>query len=301
MNMKYEIGEVFRYNNKTYMCVDDSQDHGVACAFCALFERARELCKHVDCDEVHFEEVHEPREGMLFRASDGNMYQFFLDNDPYECPICACDDLACLDCDTITNEAFPGYANTKDAHWLLLYRGESKEHKCESKEVDKMERYLELHVTQVDDNEVSFKINRQYHRGDDFCTAGDEFEASNGVMLISESVPGFFVSDDTLVFNVCGDAPDCDDKTLTVTHKQFALIMQAVNEYNETDGAGYEKPWPQAGDEFYCVEADGSVGKDTFKARYDHYKTMHKIGNCFKTEKEAKEMADKFKSMLKGE
>lgn len=301
MIRKYEIGEVFRYNNKTYMCVDDSSDHGVACAFCALFERERELCKQTDCCEVHFEEVCEPREGMLFRASDGNMYQFFLDNDPYECPICACDNPDGLACDTISNEAFPGYANTKDAHWLLLYRGESKEHKCESKEVSKMERYLELHVTQVDDNEVSFKINRQYHRGDEFCTAGKEFEASNGVLLISESVPGFFVSDDKLVFNVCGVKPECDNTTLTVTHKQFALIMQAINEYNETDGAGYEKPWPQAGDEFYCVEADGSVGKDTFKAIYEHYRTMCKIGNCFKTEKEAKAMAEKFKSMLKGE
>jgi hypothetical protein len=301
MSRKYEIGEVFRYNNKTYMCVDDSSDHGVACAFCALFERERELCKQTICRRAHFEEVHEPRERMLFRASDGNMYQFFLDNDPYECPICACDDLACLDCDTITNEAFPGYSNMGDGHWLLLYRGEPKEHKCESKKVDKMERYLELHVTRVDDNEVSFKINRQYHRGDEFCTAGKKFEASNGMLLISESVPGFFVSDDKLVFTVCGVIPECDNTTLTVTHKQFALIMQAINEYNETNGAGYEKPWPQAGDEFYRVDADGSVRKDTFKDIYDYYKTVRKIGNCFKTKKEAKAMAEKFKSMLKGE
>ena len=173
--------------------------------------------------------------------------------------------------------------------------------KCESKEASKMERYLELHVIQVYANDVSFQINRQYHRGTDFCAAGKKFEASNGVLLISESVPGVFESGDKLVFTVCGDILECDDTKLTVTHKQFALIMQAINEYNETNGAGYEKPWPQAGDEFYSVEADGSVRKDTFKSIYNHYRSMCKIGNCFKTEREAKEMAEKFKSMLKGE
>ena len=300
MKKEYEIGEVFRRNNKTYMCVDDSPSHGVGCSVCAVFEQDREFCKQANCCEVHFEEVREPREGMLFRASDGNMYQFFHDNDPDESPICACDNLELLDCETISNEAFPGFVSAADEHWRL-YRAELKEHKCESKEVSKMERYIELHVIQVYANDVSFQINRQYHRGTDFCAAGKAFEASNGVLLISESVPGVFVSGDKLVFTVCGDILECDDTTLKVTHKQFALIMQAINEYNETNGAGYEKPWPQAGDDFYHVEADGSVKKDTFKSIYDYYRSMCKIGNCFKTESEAKEMAEKFKSMLKGE
>lgn len=164
-----------------------------------------------------------------------------------------------------------------------------------------MERYLELHVTQVDNNGVKFQINRQYHRGDDFCTAGDEFEASNGVMLISESVPGFFVSDDTLVFNVCGDAPDGDDRTLTVTHKQFALIMQAINEYNETDGAGYEKRWPQADDLYHYVNTNGIVKSSHYSVGCFIDESRRKVGNFFETEEEAKEMAEKFKSMLKGE
>lgn len=300
MKKDYEIGEVFRRNSKTYMCVEDSPSNGVGCSVCAVHEQDHEFCKQTNCCEVHFEEVREPREGMLFRASDGKLYQFFLDNDPNESPICACDNLELLDCETISNEAFPGFVIAADEHWRL-HRAELKEHECESKEASKMERYLELHVTQVDDNEVSFKINRQYHRGTDFCTAGKKFEASNEVLLISESVPGVFVSDDKLVFTVCGDILECDDTKLTVTHKQFALIMQAINEYNETNGAGYEEPWPQAGDEFYRVDADGSVRKDTFKSIYDYYKTVRKIGNCFKTEKEAKAMADKFKSMLKGE
>lgn len=300
MKKEYEVGEVFRRNNKTYMCVDDSPSHGVGCAVCAMHEQDHELCKQTSCCEVHFEEVREPREGMLFRASDGKLYQFFHDNDPNESPICACDNLELLDCETISNEAFPGFVIAADEHWRL-YRAELKEHECESKETSKMERYLELHVIQVYANDVSFKINRQYHRGTDFCAAGRKFEASNGVLLASESVPGFFVGGDKPVFTVCGDILECDDTKLTVTHKQFALIMQAINEYNETNGAGYEKPWPQSGDEFYHVEADGSVKKDTFKSIYDYYKSMCKIGNCFKTEKEAKEMAEKFKSMLKGE
>lgn len=300
MKKEYEIGEVFRHNNKTYMCVDDPPAHGVGCSVCAVFEQDHEFCKQTSCAKVHFEEVREPREGMLFRASDGNMYQFFLDNDPNESPISACDNLELLDCETISNEAFPGWLNAADANWRL-YRAELKEHECELKEANKMERYIELHVTQVDDNEVSFKINKQLHCCTDFCAAGKKFEASNGVLLISESVPGVFEIGDKLVFTVCGAIWECDNTELTVTHKQFALIMQAVNEYNETDGAGYEKHWPQAGDEFYRVDADGSVRKDTFKSIYDYYKTVCKIGNCFKTEKEAKEMAEKFKSMLKGE
>lgn len=300
MNRKYEIGEVFRRNNKTYMCVEDSPSNGVGCSVCAVFEQDHAFCKQANCCEAHFEEVRVPREGMLFRASDGKLYQFFLDNDPNESPICACDNPGLLDCETISNEAFPGFVSAADEHWLL-YRAESKEHECESKEASKMERYLELHVIQVYANDVSFQINRQYHRGTDFCAAGRKFEASNGVLLTSESVPGFFVGGDKLVFTVCGDILECDDTKLTVTHKQFALIMQAINEYNETNGAGYEKPWPQSGDEFYHVEADGSVKKDTFKSIYDYYKSMCKIGNCFKTEREAKEMAEKFKSMLKGE
>lgn len=300
MKTDYEIGEVFRRNNKTYMCVEDSLSNGVGCSRCAVHEQDHEFCKQTNCDEVHFAEVREPREGMLFRASDGKLYQFFLDNDPNEGPICACDNLELLDCETISNEAFPGFVITDDAYWRL-YRAELKEHECESKEEDKMERYIELHVIQVYANDVSFQINRQYHRGTDFCAAGRAFEASNGVLLTSESVPGFFVGGDKLVFTVCGDILECDDTKLTVTHKQFALIMQAINEYNETNGAGYEKPWPQAGDEFYHVEADGSVKKDTFKSIYDYYRSMCKIGNCFKTESEAKEMAEKFKSMLKGE
>ena len=300
MKKEYEIGEVFRYNNRTYMCVDDSAAHGNSCTRCALLEQDHELCNHNCCCKFHFEEVREPREGMLFRASDGNMYQFFLDNDPNESPICACDNPGLLDCETISNEAFPGFVSAADEHWRL-YRAELKEHKCESKEVSKMERYIELHVIRVYADDVSFQINRQYHRGTDFCAAGKAFEAGNGVLLISESVPGVFVSGDKLVFTVCGAILECDDTTLTVTHKQFALIMQAINEYNETNGAGYEKPWPQAGDDFYHVEADGSVRKDTFKSIYNHYRSMCKIGNCFKTEREAKEMAEKFKSMLKGE
>ena len=299
MKKEYEIGEVFRYNNRTYMCVDDSAAHGNSCTRCALLEQDHELCNHNCCCKFHFEEVREPREGMLFRASDGNMYQFFLDNDPHESPICACDNPGLLDCETISNEAFPGFVSAADEHWRL-YRAELKEHECESKEASKMERYIELHVIQVDDNDVSFQINKQYHRGTDLCAAGRKFEAGNGVLLISESVPGVFVSGDKLVFTVCGDILECDDTTLKVTHKQFALIMQAINEYNETNGAGYEKPWPNNNDKYFFVDCDASVRSMIYN-NDSLSKTMNNIGNCFKTEKEAKEMAERVKKVLKGE
>ena len=164
-----------------------------------------------------------------------------------------------------------------------------------------MERYLELHVIQVYANDVSFKINRQYHRCDEFCAAGKAFEASNGVLLTSESVPGFFVGGDKLVFTVCGAILECDDTKLTVTHKQFALIMQAINEYNETNGAGYEKTWPQTGDLYYYVDTDGSVESCQYADKYDIDNNRRKAGNFFKTEEAAAIVAKRVRKALKGE
>lgn len=176
----------------------------------------------------------------------------------------------------------------------------TKEHECESKEASKMERYLELHVLKVYANDVSFQINRQYHRGTDFCAAGRAFEASNGVLLTSESVPGFFVCGDKLVFTVCGDILECDDTKLTVTHKQFALIMQAINEYNETNGAGYKKPWPQKGDICYFVSISGLI--DSFSFPDDSYgRRMKEFGNLFRTYKEAEAARERARKALKGE
>lgn len=165
--------------------------------------------------------------------------------------------------------------------------------------MEEKKRHIELAVVGVFGDQVTFRIAEQTHRKECFTPNGGTFKSYLGHYLMSIASPCYEQKNNTLC--VRGLDLEKDERCLTVSTLQFAQIMEAINEYNETNGAGYEKPWPQAGDEFYSVEADGSVKKDTFKSIYDYYRSMCKIGNCFKTESEAKEMAEKFKSMLKGE
>lgn len=259
---KYRSGEIFRLDGVTYQCVTD------------------------------YVRVTEPKEGMLFRASDGVLYELkALGSTDRKCG-CHLDTPDDLPCYAIDCQAFGTRVNR--FHWYPV-----EEKKEEEKEVAEKKRHIELAVVEVDGEMVTFHVAEQTHRCDDFTPGGIPFKSSNGLTLKSVGSPAASTGCDTMYTR--GATEDCDKRNITVSAMRFAKIMEAITEYNETNGAGYEKPWPKAGDEFYCVEADGSVGKDTFKAIYEHYRTMCKIGNCFKTEKEAKAMADKFKSMLKGE
>lgn len=256
----YRIGEIFRRKGFTYRCVPDSI-------------------------------VTEPEEGMLFRASNGVLYELKAFGSADRKCGCQIDCIDRLPCHIIDIQAF-GKTQMNSMHWYPVE--EKGDEKMEEKK-----RHIELAVVEVDGEMVTFHVAEQTHRGDDFTPGGIPFKSSNGLTLKSVGSPAASTCSDTMY--VRGATEGCDKRNVTVSALRFAKIMEAITEYNETNGAGYEKPWPKAGDKFYCVEADGSVGKDTFKAIYEHYRTMCKIGNCFKTEREAKEMAEKFKSMLKGE
>lgn len=76
-------------------------------------------------------------------------------------------------------------------------------------------------------------------------------------------------------------------------------IMEAVTEYNLTNGKGYEKPWPQKGDFYYFVDSYITVRSlEYFGSEMDH--DMQKAGNFFRTEKEARAALERVKKALRG-
>ena len=257
----YRIGEIFRRKGFTYRCVPDSI-------------------------------VTEPEEGMLFRASNGVLYELKAFGSADRKCGCNRDCIDRLPCHIIDIQAF-GKTQMNSMHWYPVE---------ENKEEEKMEekkRHIELAVTEVDGEMVTFHVAEQTHRGDDFTPGGIPFESSNGLTLKSVGVPAVAMCSDTMY--VRGETEGCDKRNVTVSALRFAQIMEAVNEYNETNGRGYKNQWPQTGDLYYYVDTDGSVESCQYADKYDIDNNRRKAGNFFKTEKEAKAMADKFKSMLKGE
>ena len=87
---------------------------------------------------------------------------------------------------------------------------------------------------------------------------------------------------------------------MTAPLDAFARIMEAVNEYNETNGKGYEKPWPQEGDKYYFLDSTGFI-RDT---NYDDYQLdngRREFGNFFRTREEAEAALERVKKALNGE
>ena len=75
---EYRIGEIFKLNGLVYQCVeDDKEEH---CTICAFIDYN---CKGIACWDtvrsdnkyVYFIRVAEPKEGVLFRAADGRLYE----------------------------------------------------------------------------------------------------------------------------------------------------------------------------------------------------------------------------------
>lgn len=80
----------------------------------------------------------------------------------------------------------------------------------------------------------------------------------------------------------------------------FAGIMQAISEYNDTNGKGYEKPWPQEGDKYLWVGSTGFIHESYFDdAPLDN--DRRGFGNMFRTREEADAALERVKKALKGE
>ena len=80
-NFLFTVGEVFRHAGKTFYCTTDGR--GV----------------------VQYLRINEPEENMLFRASDGRLYQYLFDPDRRGRRGCACE-AGTVRCDDIQQELF---------------------------------------------------------------------------------------------------------------------------------------------------------------------------------------------------
>ena len=173
-------------------------------------------------------------------------------------------------------------------------------------EVKETPRHIELGVVKVEGDKVTFKIIEQTHKRKEFCQQIDRniftassniFTASNEIKLGSRNIPEW-IGNSSLLF--CrGFFSDKDNIEIVCTTSEFARISEAVNEYNATDGKGYEKPWPQKGDQFFYILDNGAICSRIFDDdKYDC--DMRDYGNLFRTEEEAIEARDKVKVLLNG-
>lgn len=159
-------------------------------------------------------------------------------------------------------------------------------------------RHLELAVVKVDGDQVTFRIAEQTHREKNFTPNGNEFKSSSGYSISSCSCPEYDGQMSILYVRGCNNYED--DIPVTVPLSNFAKIMEAVTEYNETDGKGYEKPWPQNNDRYYCISEGGLIYHTNFHDDYAFDNNRLSFGNCFRTREEAESALERVKKALKG-
>ena len=139
----------------------------------------------------------------------------------------------------------------------------------------------------IDYDFLSDNFEKQF--GDSIC-----FRATNGVVIFIKKLDNYI----SVKFN---EIEPVDGEYL-VDLENFSKIMKAINEYNETDGKGYEKKFPEEGDTFYCITSAMTVSLGEFGSSMDGYEfKMRDAGNCFQTFEEAKAALERVKKALKGE
>lgn len=298
---EYRVGEIFRLNRETFQCVIDSLENG-SCSKC---EVPRGLCTKFACYNgersdntcVHYVKVPEAEEGMLFRASDGNLYE--LKN--LEARGCGCYRYGYMACSEIDEEAF----GEIDLHW---YPVEEKEEEKEMIDYSKIElqkiymkRHLEIAAVSVENDIVAFKVADQFYSGDEFSQQEikSEFKAKNGVAICLSEKLKWDKNNKILSIRRLHDIIKVEETIKCYVH-HFAYIMEAVTEYNETDGKGYEKPWPQKDDEYFCIDSMGKILILTYHEDFTD-EGRRDFGNFFRTREEAEEALERVKKALKGE
>lgn len=167
----------------------------------------------------------------------------------------------------------------------------------EEKEV-RQNRHIEISVVSIKEPTVTFRISRQTHRGEEFTPNGREFKSSYGYFLVSQGCPEYKECRDLLYVRGVDDYED--DSPVTVPLLHFAKIMQAVTEYNQTNGAGYEKPWPQNGDKYLCIDSAGCINEYDYDNDYMD-EVRREFGNFFRTREEAEAASERVRKALKGD
>lgn len=165
------------------------------------------------------------------------------------------------------------------------------------KEVKETPRHLELGVVKVEGDNVTFRIVEQTHRLNKFSQQGKVFRAFNGFSIGSSAYPAWGIDASDMLW-VRGDESDKDNTELHCSVAKFAIVYEAITEYNATGGKGYEKPWPQWDDRYFFVSERGKVDSTCFEEREFDY-NLKEIGNFFRTSQEAEAAADKIKALLK--
>lgn len=303
---EYKIGEIFRRNGEIYLCVRDLNEFG--CEICEMLPKICDEdfllcsdCNRTDKTNIHFVRVTEPEEGMLFRASDGVLYELKKLEDRG----CGCYLYGYMSCLEIDEEAFGEMIQEHDLHWHPVE--EKKDEEKEMIDYSKidlrkvyMRRHLELAVVSVENDIVKFKVADQFYFGDEFSQQEikSEFKAKNGAIIRLEGKLEWDEYGDILIIRRFWNLGNVNETTKCNVH-HFADIMQAISEYNETDGKGYEKPWPQDGDKYFCIQSTGYVTSTD----YDNHpidNDRREFGNFFRTREEAEAALERVKKALRG-
>lgn len=287
---EYKVGEIFELNGEIFQCVEDPRDFDCEdCMLCVDCFPCSESSRE-DGKNVHFVKVTEITEGMLFRADNGKLYRFTTDLKDGE--KCSCQ-IGGYNCSAILRQICSLNPRLWDRlpceRWFVLVN------ESEERGVPPVRRHIEIAVDAVEGENVRFHIAEQTHRGPRFCERGPEFRAKNGVLLCSGGFPQVDVKANALF--VWGPRVEDGDVAVFAGVGLFARIMEAVTEYNETNGEGYEKPWPQKGDKYYCLNSAGCINEYGYDNDYMDL-ARRKLGNFFRTSEEAEAAAKHVKKVL---
>lgn len=163
-----------------------------------------------------------------------------------------------------------------------------------------MKRHLEIAVVSVENDVLTLKVADQYFFGDEFSKQENkhEFKAKSGLTIRLGEKLEWDESNEILSLRRFRNINTFEETTECTVHK-IADILAAINEYNETNGNGYENPWPQRGDKYFCIQSTGYVTSED----YDNYQIdngRREFGNFFRTREEAESALERIRKALKG-
>ena len=338
VDKEYAVGEVFRHEQTGKMLQVRAYDTRAMCCGCPGLSvncsggRCRAYQRN-DKLSVAYKEVTEPKEGMLYRV-DGKLFK--LRNRSHWGLTCACNSgLMCSKLDitvfgkmtTInwcwelveekaTEASKDEPKKSSDRRRLVLcdadIRNKSTEAVKEYNETDGKgypktettkpeaveERWIKLGPTRHDGDKVYFCILEQSHIQSSFTPTGDCFNASNGYKLYSIACPA--TSSDGCCMRGCN--PGCNFDIICMTSASHEKFIEAVEEYNATNGCGLPKKaeeFPKEGEEYHFITSDGERISTNYMTISLVDRSHKALGNCFKTEADVSYAADEIAATLK--
>lgn len=156
-------------------------------------------------------------------------------------------------------------------------------------------RKLTLEPVNADGDNLYFKITEQTHRGREFAAAGDIFISKKGIEIYSAAYPDYCVLNRR--FYVRGKSGSRDDDLIEIPFPYLQDVLEAVAEYNETNG-GFGSVFPQVGDTYYYIGKQGRIGSYTYSDDCIDERLI-KFSNFFRTEELAETALEKIRELLK--